>query len=152
MYAKILVPLDGSATAKRGLREAIRLASELKTKSKLHLVHVIDGFPMLVEMSAAVSFESSMQVLRGYARQMLAEAKALAAAADIESETSVREVTRARIADALIAEATESGCDLIVMGTHGRRGFSRVALGSDADMVVRSSTIPVLLVRHPDSE
>jgi nucleotide-binding universal stress UspA family protein len=53
-----------------------------------------------------------------------------------------------RVADVVVEEAAKSGCDLIVMGTHGRRGFSRLALGSDADLVVRSSPVPVLLVRN----
>jgi nucleotide-binding universal stress UspA family protein len=59
----------------------------------------------------------------------------------------VREVTRGRIATVVVDEARSSGCDLIVMGTHGRRGFNRLALGSDADLVVRESPVPVLLVR-----
>lgn len=148
MYSKIMVPLDGSHTAQRGLQEAIRLAKELKTPGQLRLLHVIDDFPILMEMSTVVSFDKSMQALREFARQMLDKAKAVALASDVEAQISLREVTKGRIADAVIAEAKESGCDLIVMGTHGRRGFSRLALGSDADMVVRASPIPVLLVRH----
>jgi nucleotide-binding universal stress UspA family protein len=148
MYSKILVPLDGSHTAQRGLQEAIGLAKALKTPSQLRLLHVIDDFPILMEMSTVVSFEKSMQALRDYAGQMLDKAKAHAVAGDVEAEISLREVTKSRIAEAVIAEAIESGCELIVMGTHGRRGFSRLALGSDADMVVRASPIPVLLVRR----
>ena len=145
MYQHILVPLDGSATAERGLREAVRRAAE--QKGKLHLLHVIEDFPMLMEMSAAVSFDSMMREVRGYGQDVLSKAQAAAALAGVTAESSLREVTHGRIAKVVIDEARSSGCDLIVMGTHGRRGFSRLALGSDADLVVRQSPVPVLLVR-----
>jgi nucleotide-binding universal stress UspA family protein len=48
----------------------------------------------------------------------------------------------------IVAQAAEVHADLIVMGTHGRRGLRRVALGSDAEQVVRMATVPVLLVRN----
>lgn len=150
MYQHILVPLDGSTTAERGLREAVRLAAE--QKSKLHLLHVIEDFPTLMEMSSAVSFDSMMREVRGYGENVLAKAKAAATEAGVTSETSLREVTRGRIANVVVDEARSSGCDLIVMGTHGRRGFSRLALGSDADLVVRQSPVPVLLVRDDQEQ
>lgn len=145
MYQHILVPLDGSATAERGLREAVRLAAE--QKGKLRLLHVIADYPLLMDMSSAVSFESMMQEVRGYGQNVLSKAQAAAASADVPAETVLREVVRGRIATVVVEEARKSGCDLIVMGTHGRRGFSRLALGSDADLVVRESPVPVLLVR-----
>jgi nucleotide-binding universal stress UspA family protein len=145
MYQHILVPLDGSATAERGFQEALRLAAE--QKSKLRLLHVIDDFPMLMEMSAVSSFEASMRKVREYGEEVLSKARAAAAALDVQADTVLREVTQGRIADVVVEEARTSGCDLIVMGTHGRRGFSRLALGSDADLVVRASPVPVMLVR-----
>ena len=145
MYKHILVPLDGSETAERGFREALRLAAE--QKSKLRLLHVIDDFPMLLEMSAVASFEESMRKVREYGQKVLAQARSEAAKVDVPADTTLREVTQGRIADVVVDEARACGCDLIVMGTHGRRGFSRLALGSDADRVVRTSPVPVLLVR-----
>jgi nucleotide-binding universal stress UspA family protein len=145
MYLHILVPLDGSATSERGLREAVRLAAE--QKAKLRLLHVIDDFPMLMEMSSAFSFEALKREVRAHGDALLAKGIEAAAGAGVEAETVTREVTRGRIATVVVDEARESGCDLIVMGTHGRRGFSRLALGSDADLVVRTSSVPVLLVR-----
>jgi nucleotide-binding universal stress UspA family protein len=61
---------------------------------------------------------------------------------------SLRDRQGRRVADAIVAQAQESGCDLIVIGTHGRRGLSRALLGSDAERVLRHSTVPVLLVRE----
>ncbi|MET3494453.1 universal stress protein [Variovorax boronicumulans] len=145
VYKHILVPLDGSPTSDRGMQEAIRLAREFK--SKLRLLHVIDDFPMLMEMSAVSSFEDSLRKLRQYGQSVLDRAQAQAKAADVESQTVLREVMHGRIADIVVDEAAKSICDLIVMGTHGRRGLSRMALGSDADGVARSSPVPLLLVR-----
>lgn len=153
MYRKILVPVDGSHTSRLGLQEAIRLAKGLKTPAQLRLLHVIDDFPMLVEMSSVISFERARKALRDNGHTILAQARQLATACDVQADDNLREVTGARIARAVIDEATENGCDLIVMGTHGRRGLSRLALGSDADLVVSESPVPVLLVRgKPQAE
>jgi nucleotide-binding universal stress UspA family protein len=145
MYHRILVPLDGSATAERGLREAIGLAAE--QKARLSLLHVADNFPMLMEMSSVTSYQEMLNELRRYGEDVLAKAKRAAAEAGVQADTLLREVTQGRIADVIIDEAKKTGCGLIVMGTHGRRGFSRLTLGSEAERVVRSSTVPVLLVR-----
>jgi nucleotide-binding universal stress UspA family protein len=146
MYHRILVPIDGSPTAERGLREAIRLAAE--HKGKLRLLHVVDDLPGLMEMSTVANFEAGLQKMRDYGASVLAAGKAAASRSEVETDTILREVTRGRIADVVIEEAKKAACDLVVMGTHGRRGFSRLALGSDADLVVRGSPVPVLLVRQ----
>lgn len=152
MYSKILVPVDGSHTGKLGVQEAIRLAASQKVPARLRLLHVIDDFPMLVEMSSVVSFDRAMHVLRESGQATLEQARQLASAADVHADVALREATGTRIAAEVLAEARESGCDLIVMGTHGRRGLTRVALGSDADMVVAASHVPVLLVRGQDNQ
>jgi nucleotide-binding universal stress UspA family protein len=148
MFQHILGPIDGSDTAAQGLREAIRLAAD--QKARLRLLYVIDDFPMLVELATVESFDASLQKLRNYGEKLLADAKRLAGQSGVEAEPVLREVTQGRIAETVVDEATISRCDLVVMGTHGRRGLSRMALGSDADLVVRTSPVPVLLVRqHP---
>lgn len=80
---------------------------------------------------------------------MLQEARALATSLAVETETQLRDLHGGRVADAIVHEAREAGCDLIVIGTHGRRGLSRALLGSDAERVLRQSHVPVLLVREP---
>ena len=152
MYSKILVPVDGSRTGKFGLQEAIRLAASQKTPARLRLLHVIDDFPMLVEMSSVVSFDRAMRALRESGLAVLEQARQLADAGDVRADVTLREATGSRIAKEVLAEARESGCDLIVMGTHGRRGLTRLTLGSDADMVVAASHIPVLLVRGQEQQ
>ena len=146
MYKRILVPLDGSDTARFGLREAIALAKE--QKATLRLLHVVGEFPIMLEMATVEGYEKVRRGLLHRADAMLQDAKALAAGLDVRAETSLREVKRGRVADAIVDEAKEAGCDLIAIGTHGRRGVSRALLGSDAERVLRQSHVPVLLVRE----
>ena len=91
--------------------------------------------------------EAALKEMRSYGEKVLADAVKRAAESGVSSGSSVREVVGERVSDVIVDEATKAGCELIVMGTHGRRGVSRVALGSDAENVLRSSSIPVLLVR-----
>lgn len=148
MYQRILVPLDGSPTAESGLHEAIGLAAELK--AKLLLLHIVDDFAMGVEMSAEASYQEVLKSLRHYGLELLSKGKHEAEQAKVHAETLLREVTRERVADVIVAQAKQHACDLIVMGTHGRRSFSGVALGSNAELVARSSPVPVLLVREEE--
>lgn len=146
MYQHILVPIDGSETAEQGLYEAIRLAAD--QKARLRLLYVIDDFPMLMEMSSVANFDTSLQRLRDYGQQLLSQSQKLANDSGVQADPVLREVTEGRVSNTVVDEAKTSACDLIVMGTHGRRGISRMALGSDADLVVRTSPVPVLLVRQ----
>jgi nucleotide-binding universal stress UspA family protein len=145
MYQRILVPVDGSPTSERGLREAIKLASGQKTR--LLFLHIVDDYTMLIEMSSAAGYDEMIRGLRQYGLDVLANAKRAADEASVHCETLLREVTGKRIADVIVEQARQHSCDLIVMGTHGRRGFSRLTLGSAAEGVVRASPFPVLLVR-----
>ncbi len=145
MYERILVPLDGSATAEAGLRHAIGLAAALK--SRLVLLHVMDDFALTVEMASVAEYEGMRAALRGYGQDALDKARKAAADAGVMSEAVLREQPQARISEVINGEAVRHRCDLVVMGTHGRRGFSRFTLGSNAEAVMRTSTVPVLLVR-----
>lgn len=148
MYQRILVPVDGSATAERGLREAIGLAAGQATR--LLFLHVVDDYTMLIETTSAASYDEMIKGLRHCGLDVLAKAKRSAEAAAVHCETLMREVTGKRISDVIVDQAAQHACDLIAMGTHGRRGFSRLALGSTAEGVARSSPVPVLLVRMED--
>jgi nucleotide-binding universal stress UspA family protein len=145
MYKNILVPLDGSDTARRGLEAAIELAKAVK--AKLTLLNVTSDFPIMVEMAHTMNVEQVRAGLNQYGRNLLEETKAEVARAGIEVATEIRDLKGGRVADTIVAEANASKCDLIVIGTHGRRGFSRALMGSDAERVVRESSVPVLVVR-----
>ena len=145
MYKRILVPLDGSATAERGLREATALCAGQQTK--LLLLHVVDDYPLLIETSSMTGYDEMMKTLRQYGLEVLAKARKACEDASIHCETLLREVTGERVSDIIVDQAGQHACDLIVMGTHGRRGLQRLTLGSQAEAVARASTVPVLLVR-----
>lgn len=146
MYQSILVPLDGSEPSLGGLRHAIDIARE--AKATLHLVHVIDSFPMMFELSSQGGIESMSQSLRRWAEGMLETGRRQAAEQGVKAEVILRELTQGRVADVIIEVAKDASCDLIVLGTHGRRGLRRLMLGSDAEAVARTSTVPVLLVPY----
>jgi nucleotide-binding universal stress UspA family protein len=147
MYKRILVPIDGSDPAERGLAEAIALARELK--ATIRLLNLTSDFVLMVEMSSAIDYEKFREGLNQFGQRLLAKASEQAKAQGVATETSLHDLDGGRVADAIVEEARKSRCDLIVIGTHGRRGVSRAMLGSDAENVVRNSPVPVLLVRRP---
>jgi nucleotide-binding universal stress UspA family protein len=146
MYRRILVALDGSHTAGLGLKEAIRLGQALG--AELCLVYVVDestdsylaGYGEYTEICAAM-------VKTG--RQVLSEAQAEAAAAKVNAVTKLIELHTPgqRVSEVLVEEADAWSAELIVCGTHGRKGMSRIFLGSVAEGIIRVSTKPVLLIR-----
>jgi nucleotide-binding universal stress UspA family protein len=148
MYKKILVPVDGSTTSDRGFDEALKLAKVLG--ASLLVLHVVDTYPMVtgMEMATADTWQQVSDGLRSHGQNILAQAHAAAIAQQVAVENRMAEGNQGRVADVIVELAKSSHCDLIVMGTHGRRGLSKLALGSDADRVTRLSTLPVLLVRH----
>ena len=148
MYQRILVPVDDSAASQRGLREAIGLA--LDQRATLHLVHVIDSFMPMVDPAFWPNLTDLNRGLKDSAEALLAQAAAEAKQAGVAADTEVRETLDNRAASAIVAAARDAGCDLIVMGTHGRRGASHLVLGSDAEAVLKTSPVPVLLVRTPE--
>jgi nucleotide-binding universal stress UspA family protein len=144
MYKKILVPVDGSATSLRGLEEAIGLAKA--TGAALHLAHVVDEFVVVAREAPGVWHELS-QALRASGEKVLADAEAVVRQHNVPFTSELLKATGGGAAAAIIEQAKKSSTDLIVMGTHGRRGLRRLSLGSDAEMVLRSSPVPVLMVR-----
>lgn len=147
MYRRILVPVDGSSAAERGVQEAIRLAGTLQ--ARLLFLHVLDDYRMLQEMTTQGSLDAMLRDLRQAGLDVLAQARQAAGHERVHCETLMREVAGRRVADVIVDQVGQHHCDLLVIGTHGRRGFARLALGSDAEQVVRLSPVPVLVVRPP---
>lgn len=150
MYERILVPIDGGATARRGLDEAIALASRLG--STLHLLNVVDARLLIAEVSVFAPPNQLLEDWRASGEKLLADAAAVARAHGVATESAVRCDPGLRVCDLILQEAASASVGLIVMGTHGRRGFSRLTLGSDAELVLRESPVPVLLVRQPEPQ
>jgi nucleotide-binding universal stress UspA family protein len=150
MYSRILVPVDGSKTSDRGLKEAIKLAKD--QKAKIRLVHVIDESLLVYDSYSMLSGGGViLQEFRERGEKVLAAARSLAARSEVEVESIMIQTLGRRVADMVVKEARDWHADLIVMGTHGRRGFSHLVLGSDAAAVLHDAPVPVLLVRSvPD--
>ena len=145
MYDKILVPVDGSETSTRGLSEAIRLAKI--HGSQLRLLHIVNEFILDVTYSPGLYPENLIDSLRSGGKAILEAALAAAKSAGAKADSVMLESIGGVPADFILAQAKDWKADLIVMGTHGRRGLLRLALGSNADLVVRGATMPVMLIR-----
>jgi nucleotide-binding universal stress UspA family protein len=147
-YRRILVAVDGSPAAAKGLREAIRLTKA--EGARLFIVHVVDEYPAFAAldgMMAGAPGADLVPALREGGKRVLAKAKATAEKAGLRAKTILREMLSGPAAYPIVREAKKAGADLIVLGTHGRRGVRRLVLGSDAEQVVRTASVPVLLVR-----
>ncbi|HRQ05004.1 MAG TPA: universal stress protein [Nitrosomonas halophila] len=144
MYQKILVPVDGSPTSNRAVQEAVKLAQLLG--SQLELVHVYEDIVYLISKDY-ISYEELQRTVRSCGEKILAEAEMLVKEAGLEAETRIIQASKERVAQLLVAEAERWQADLIVIGTHGHTGFSRLLLGSVAEGLVRIAPIPVLLIR-----
>jgi nucleotide-binding universal stress UspA family protein len=148
MYPLILVPHDGSPTAERGFAEALALARSLG--STLRVVNVVDARMLPAEISAAATVGQLLEDWREEGHRIVKEAAQTARAAGVTAQDAVLFDPGGRVCDVIVDDARTSGAGLIVMGTHGRRGFRRLTLGSDAELVLRESPVPVLLVRAPE--
>lgn len=145
MYTRILVPLDGSDTAELGLQEALKLACGSQTS--LRLLHVVDAYPMIVDLAGVANPQEMIARATKQGQALLDAARSKAAQADVEAAGELVVLSHGRVSDAILEDAASAGCDLVVMGSHGRRGVARMTLGSCAEQVLRASSLPVLLVR-----
>jgi nucleotide-binding universal stress UspA family protein len=145
MYRRILVPVDGSDAAGLGLAEAARLARSLG--ATLRVVHVVDDELAFAAPEFAMHSIERLGRMRAHGREIVEQALAAARASGATAEGACLDVIGEPAGAAIAAEARRSAADLIVLGTHGRRGIRRLVLGSDAEHVVRTATVPVLVVR-----
>ncbi|WP_129781923.1 universal stress protein [Peristeroidobacter soli] len=146
MYSRILVPVDGSSCSLKGLTEALKLASAPKTRVKV--IHVVNELISEPALAATEYHQALIESMRETGKDVLAQAQSIARLADADVDTELLETIGGRASDCIVEAAKQWHADLIVMGTHGRRGMSRLTLGSDAELVVRSAPVPVLLVRE----
>jgi nucleotide-binding universal stress UspA family protein len=148
MYQRILVPVDGSPTAKKGLDEAIALAKV--TGATLRVMHVIDQPAMAMVIGVdglAGATGNVIELIKDAGHRILGEATAAVHRAGLKCESALGNSLKGRLCDLVVQEALEWKADLIVIGTHGRRGVGRFLLGSDAEQILRLAPAPVLLVR-----
>jgi nucleotide-binding universal stress UspA family protein len=147
MYQRILVPYDGSPTSTLGLDEAVNLAR--LTGARLRLIHVVDDLAFATGFeSATVYVGDVLPMMRAAGAEILAQGKARVASG-VEVDTVLLEGMATRVCDVVVEQVKAWNADLIVIGTHGRRGVGRLLMGSDAEQIVRLAQVPVLLVRAP---
>lgn len=146
MYQRILVPIDGSTTAARGLAEALQLAKE--QHARLRIIHVVNEL-MMTSYEGTIYAGELLEALRESGRTILHKAEEQVKAAGVTVETDLLEAHGGHAGDLIVKDAEQWRADIIVLGTHGRRGLGRLVMGSDAEQVLRQANVPVLLVRSP---
>ncbi|CAN7499782.1 universal stress protein [Acidovorax sp. LjRoot66] len=142
MFKRILVPVDGSQTSNKALATALGLARECG--AVVRLVHAIDDLALISGYDYSVDL---LPVARNQAHGLLADAMAIARSSGVESDSVLAEIPGVRLGETVAIQAREWKADLIVVGTHGRKGLGRVLLGSGAEQVIRTAPVPVLVVR-----
>jgi nucleotide-binding universal stress UspA family protein len=145
MHKRILVPIDGSPTSLKGLREAIGMARS--SRAQIHIVHVVDAHALMLAPEAGAYIGDAIESLRRAGKAIVARALASAKKANVHATSSMHETMTGPAADQIVRQAKKWKADLIVMGTHGRKGLRRLVLGSDAEQVVRQAPTPVLLFK-----
>lgn len=146
MYKRILVPVDGSDTSTKALVAALQLARD--AGGRVRLVHALD------ELSYVSGYDYGADIMalaREQANRVLSDALEVAKASGVPADVKLLEAPGQRLGDVVADAALAWEADLVVVGTHGRRGLGRVLLGSGAEQVIRSAPVPVLSVRGEDA-
>ncbi len=146
MYRRILVPVDGSKASFKGLDEAIKWSQSIG--ATLKVLHVVNEIVLDPGYAPSVYYEQMVINMRQMGKEVLANAEAKARKQNVPVASELVERIGSRVADCIIQAAKDWQAEMIVMGTHGRRGLSRLAMGSDAELVLRQSPVPVLMVRE----
>ena len=146
MYKKILVAIDDSETSRCALAEAQHLART--HGARLCITHVADETLMGMHhrtFSTTLNLDHARQAIADAGRKLLEEANQ--DMAGIDTETLLLEASTQRVSETIVDAAKAWQADLIVVGTHGRRGLERLILGSVAEQLVRLAPVSILLVR-----
>ncbi len=144
MFKHILVPVDGSPTAQKAVEKAAGLARAFG--SEVTALYVIDPYPFTgLGSDFAYGQPEYLAAATAEASEATEAARATLAAAGVKVDTRVSEAHAAWRGILETAEAL--GADLIVMGSHGRRGLEKLVLGSVAQRVLAQAQVPVMVVR-----
>jgi nucleotide-binding universal stress UspA family protein len=151
MFKRILIPVDGSQTATQALVAALQLARD--GGARVRLVTVVEDISALDSYGAYGTYSGDLvKALRERSEHVLADALAVALSAGVEADTLLYDKSGERLGEVIADAAGLWHADLIVVGTHGRRGMGRMFLGSGAEQIIRLAPVPVLVFRSPDAE
>jgi nucleotide-binding universal stress UspA family protein len=150
MYRHILIPTDGSELADHAVTNGLSLAKSMG--AKVTVIIVQEPFDWLAIPETRASQRHALENLARHKEQVEQHAASvLSRAADAAKQAGVpcdtMQVANPRPFEAIIAAATDRGCDLITMSSHGRGGLSAVVLGSVTNKVLTHSKTPVLVYR-----
>lgn len=145
MFKRIIVPVDGSDTSTKALVAALQLARD--TGGRVRLLHALDE---LAYVSGYDYGADLMKIAREQANKVLSDALEVAKASGVPADTKLVEAPGQRLGEVVADAALGWEADLVVVGTHGRRGLGRVLLGSGAEQVIRCAPVPVLTIRGED--
>lgn len=147
MYKRIAVAVDGSKTSDAALAEGIKLAKEMG--ASILLIHACEEMPVIMQPDATslVDTEMLMQAIVKAGKALLQKNSDMAHSAGLAAETQLIETYVGRAGSEVTQAAQKWGADLLVVGTHGRKGFAHLLMGSVAENVMRTATMSVLLVR-----
>ena len=150
MFKHILLPTDGSKLSDKAVKQALKTAKALG--AKITVVHVMPDYAKYVSERYNVPAAMAAPVKRKYqeeaaalSEEILDQVCAAGTAAGVECARV--SVTGDTPYEAIIKQATKSGCDLIMMASHGRKGLQSMLLGSETQKVLVHSKIPVLVCR-----
>jgi nucleotide-binding universal stress UspA family protein len=145
MFKKILVPTDGSPLSDKAVAAAIAFAREYG--AQIVGLSVAEPYPFAPLAESAFTDERAVyeQRARELAQERVGRIASAAEAVHVPCTTAVAQSFSPH--DEIVKAAVEHGCDLIFMASHGRKGLSRLLIGSETQRVLANSTIPVLVYR-----
>jgi nucleotide-binding universal stress UspA family protein len=150
MYKRILIPVDGSPTSNSALKSALHLAKD--ASGQVRLIHVVDELAYLTGYEAYGAYSVDLiDIAQKIGKKILDDAMAIAKAAGVQADQMLIEKYGEHLGETIADAARSWNADLIVVGTHGRRGVGRVFLGSGAEQIIRLAPIPVLVIRSIES-
>lgn len=151
MFNRILISVDGSDTSNKALVAGLQLARE--TSGSVRLVHFMNEMAYMGGVDPYGTYSADLAgMMREGGAKVLSDAMAVAQSAGVEASQVLLDEPGKRLGEAVSAAATSWGADLVVVGSHGRRGLGRVLLGSGAEQILRLATMPVLVIRSTSSD
>jgi len=146
MFKNILLATDGSDASQHAADLAVALARV--HGAKITALYVVDPYPYLgIGEANPYGFQAYMAAALEHGTQATSRVVDMAGAGEAKVEITPRIVEEVTSYRGIVDTAKTEGCDLIVVGSHGRTGVSRVLMGSVADKVVAHALVPVLVVR-----
>ena len=145
MFKKILVPTDGSPLSEKSAKAALEFAAAQGASVVGLAVAELYPFMLMPEAGAMVDLSTYEELQDKSAQQAMARLKAMAA--DVKVPCEVVSTRGVHPYEEIINTAKDKSCDLIWMGSHGRKGLDKLLLGSETQRVLSHSTIPVMVWR-----